>query len=133
VTLAWVVRHPCWGAIGLPVTALLLVEWLASWLRFTGKVLWIVADGASAKRPLLRRALAAGVVVVSRLRKDAALRSLPALPRRGQPKKRGRKRKYGKATISLAKRAAHQKGWQTDDFVLYGQTVAKTYKTFLAT
>jgi hypothetical protein len=160
VTLAWVVRHPCWGAIGLPLAALLyvrqkqiallrclygvafrtklemaaaLVEWLASWLQFTGQVLWIVADGAYAKRPFLRRAVAAGVVVVSRLRKDAALRSLPAPPRRGQPKKRGRKPKYGKATISLAKRAAHRQGWQTGDFVLYGQSVRKTFKTFVAT
>jgi DDE superfamily endonuclease len=160
VTIAWVVRHPCWGAIGLPLAALLyvrqkqiallrclygiafrtklelaaaLVEWLASWLQFTGKRLWIVADGAYAKRPFLRRALVAGVVVVSRLRKDAALRSLPVSPRRGQPKKRGRKPKYGKETISLAKRAAHRQGWQTGDFVLYGKTVCKTFKTFLAT
>jgi hypothetical protein len=160
VTVAWVVRHPNWGAIGLPLAALLyvrqkqiallrclygvvfrtklemaaaLVEWLASWLQFTGTMLWIVADGAYAKRPFLRRALAAGVVVVSRLRKDAALRSLPALPRRGQPKKRGRKPKYGKETISLAKRAAHRQGWQAGDFVLYGKTVRKTFKTFLAT
>jgi hypothetical protein len=160
VTVAWVVRHPCWGAIGLPLAALLyvrhkqiallrclygvvfrtkldmaaeLVEWLASWLQFTGQELWIVADGAYAKRPFLRRALAAGVVVVSRLRKDAALRSLPALPRRRQPKKRGRKPKYGKEVISLSKRAAHRQGWQTGDFVLYGQTVHKTFKTFLAT
>jgi hypothetical protein len=160
VTLAWVVRHPRWGAIGLPLTALLyvrqkqiallsclygvvfrtklemaaeLVEWLVFWLQYTGKVLWIVADGAYAKRPFLRRALAAGVVVVSRLRKDAALRSLPEPPQRGQPTKRGRKPKYGKARISLAKRAAHRRGWQTGDFVLYGKTVRKTFKTFLAT
>jgi hypothetical protein len=73
VTLAWVVRHPCWGAIGLPLRALLyvrqkqiallhrlygvtfqtklemaaeLVEWLAAWLHFLGKSLWVVADGA---------------------------------------------------------------------------------------
>src|SRR5436309_2074896 len=80
-----------------------LVEWLAFWLQCTGQVLWIVADGAYAKRPFLRRALAAGMVVVSRLRKDAALRSLPQPLRRGQPKKRGRKPKYGQAAISLAK------------------------------
>jgi len=160
VTVAWVVRHPCWGAIGFPLRALLyvrrqqiallhclygvvfrtklelaaaLVEWLAGWLQYTGKTLWIVADGAYAKRPFVRRALAAGVVVVSRLRKDAALRSLPASPRRGQPAKRGRKPKYGKETISLAKRAAHRHGWQTVECVLYGKTVRKTFKTFLAT
>jgi hypothetical protein len=160
VTIAWVVRHPLWGAIGLPLRAGLyvrqkqiallnrlygvtfqtklemaadLVEWAAAWLRFLGKKLWVVADGAFAKRPFLRRALAAGVVVVSRLRKDAALRSLPEAPRPGQPKKRGPKPKYGKQAISLAKRAAHRRGWLTGEFVLYGERVTKTYKTFLAT
>lgn len=160
VLVAWVVRHPRWGAIGLPLRALLyvrqkqiawlnrlygvtfqtklemaaeLVEWLAEWLRFLGQPLWIVADGAYAKRPFLRRALAAGAVVVSRLRKDAALRSVPEPPRPGQPKKRGRKPTYGPQAISLAKRAAHRLGWQTADFVLYGKPVTKTFKTFLAT
>ena len=90
-------------------------------------------DGAYAKRPFLRPVLAAGVVVVGRLRKDAALWSLPEPPRPGQPKKRGRKPKYGTQAISLAKRAAHRRGWQTEDFVLYGKTVTKTFKTFLAT
>lgn len=160
VTLAWIVCHPRWGAIGLPLRALLyvrqkqigwlehwygvtfqtklemaaeLVEWLADWLRLLGKQVWVVTDGAYVKRPFLRRALAAGVVLVSRLRKDAALRSVPAPARPGQPKKRGRKPKYGKQAISLAKRAAHRQGWQTGDFVLYGKAVTKTYKTFLAT
>lgn len=162
VTLAWVVRHPHWGTIGLPLRALLyvrqkqigllqtlygvtfqtklemaaeLVEWVAAWLRFLGKTVWCVADGAYAKRPFLQRALAAGVVVVSRLRKDAALWSVPKpeVTRPGQPKKRGRKPKYGRQAISLAKRAAHRHGWQTSDFVLYGKTVTKTFKTFLAT
>jgi hypothetical protein len=160
VTIAWVVRHPRWGTIGLPLRALLyvrqkqiallrmlygvpfqtkleqaaeLVEWAVTWLRFLGKPLWVVADGAYAKRPFLRRALAAGVVVVSRLRKDAALWSVPAAPRPGQPKKRGPKPKYGKKALSLAKRAGHRLGWQTSDFVLYGATVTKTFKTFVAT
>jgi hypothetical protein len=160
VTVAWIVRHPHWGAIGLPLRALLyvrrqqitwlqrlygvtfqtkldmaaaLVEWLAEWLHFLGKPLWVVADGAYAKRPFLRRAVAAGVVVVSRLRKDAALRDLPEPPRRGQPPKRGRKPIYGAKAISLAKRAAHRQGWQRGEFVLYGAGVVKTYKTFVAT
>lgn len=160
VTLSWVVRHPCWGTIGLPLRALLyvrrkqiglvhylygvifrtklelaaqLVEWLAGLLRYARKTLWIVVDGAYAKRPFLRRALAAGAVVVSRLRKDAALRSVPMPPRRGQPVKRGRKPKYGRQAISLAKRAAHRHGWQTGEFLLYNKKVRKTYKTFLAT
>jgi hypothetical protein len=161
VTLAWVVRHPLWGTIGLPLRALLyvrqkqiallhtlygvtfqtklemaadLVEWFVQWL-FLEKTVWVVADGAYAKRPFLKRVLAAGVVVVSRLRRDAALWTVPQpeQPRCGQPQKRGPKPKYGNRAISLAKRAGHRQGWQTGDFVLYGKKVTKTYKTFLAT
>lgn len=159
VTLAWVVRHPRWGTIGLPLLALMyvrrkqsslvqkwygiafrtklemaaeLVEWFVLWLNHLGKHLWVVADGAYAKRPFLRRMLLAGVVVVSRLRHDAALRSVPVSPHPGQSRKRGRPAKYGPESISLAKRAAHRQGWQTGEFVLYGKSVTKTYKTFLA-
>jgi DDE superfamily endonuclease len=160
VTLALLVRHPLWGAIGLPLRAWLYVRrqhigklprwyrvafrtklemaaeavaWLAAWLKYLGKTLWIVADGAYAKRPFLKAAKAAGVVVVSRLRKDAALWSMPAPPRPGAPKKRGRKPIYGKEKLSLAKRAGHRRGWQTADCTLYGATATKTFKTFLAT
>lgn len=162
VTLAWVVRHPRWGTIGLPLRALLyvrqkqiafvaqrygvrfrtklelaadLVRWFVGKLHFVGKKVWVVADGAYAKRPFLKPALAAGVVVVSRLRKDARLWDLPQPQRHrpGQPKKRGPKPKYGKKPISLAKRAGHRQGWQTGEFLLYGKKITKTYKTFLAT
>jgi hypothetical protein len=160
VTLAWIVRHPRWGAIGLPLRALLyvrrkqialltrlygvtfqtklemagrLVSWVADWLRYLGKTLWVVADGAYAKRPFLKAARQAKVVVVSRLRKDAQLWSVPKPPRRGTPKKRGPKPTYGKERICLAKRAGHRGGWQVDELVLYGEKVTKTFKTFLAT
>jgi hypothetical protein len=160
VTLAWVVRHPLWGAIALPLRALLyvrhksiglvqllygvhfetklqmaarLIDWLADWLKFLGQPLWLVADGAYAKRPVLKQARARGVVVVSRLRKDAALWSVPVPPRPGAPKRRGPQPTYGKQAISLAKRAAHRGGWQRGTFTLYGKEVVKTYKTFLAT
>lgn len=159
VTLSWVVRHRWWGTIGLPLLAMLyvrkknlpsiprsykisfqtkleqaaeLVEWTQQTLAGLGKSLWIVADGAYAKRPFLERVLAAGAVVVSRLRKDAALWSVPEVVAPGQ-RKRGRPRIYGKDKFSLAKRAGHRQGWQTDDFVLYGKAVRKKYKTFLAT
>jgi hypothetical protein len=159
VTLSWVVRHEWWGTIGLPLLAMLyvrqanlksiapwyrvkfqtkleqaadLVEWAVRALYSLGKTLWIVADGAYAKRPFLQRAMAAGAVVVSRLRRDAALRSVPATLAPGQ-RKRGRTRKYGKDSISLAKRAGHRHGWLSGDFVLYGAKVHKKYKTFLAT
>jgi hypothetical protein len=160
VTLAWLVRHPWWGAIGLPLRAWLYVRrkdvsklprhyrvafrtklemaaeavaWLADWLKYLGKTLWVVADGAYAKRPFLKAAKAACVTVVSRLRQDAALWSVPVPPRPGAPKKRGPKPTYGKERLSLAKRAGHRRGWQTAEFTLYGERVTKTFKTFLAT
>jgi DDE superfamily endonuclease len=158
VTIAWIVQHPRWGVIALPLRALLyirakdlgkiapwnrkhfpfrtklelaaeLVVWVVKWLRFLGKPIWVVTDGAYAKRPFVKAVLQAGVVLVSRLRKDAALCSVPAPVGQG----RGRPRKYGKQAISLAKRAAHAGGWQQAMFVLYGKQVTKTFKTFLAT
>jgi DDE family transposase len=158
VTLARVVRHTGWGAIGLPVRAALyvrrkdigtippeyrwpfrtklelaagLIAWLAVWVGTTSKALWLVMDGAYAKRVVLRAAKAAGATVVSRLRRDAALWTLPdPTPR---PGKRGRKPVYGNHKISLAKRAAAHGGWLTAEFDVYGRYEAKTYKTFLAT
>jgi hypothetical protein len=159
VTLSWVVRHGLWGTIGLPLLAMLyvreqdvqnivpwykvkfqtkleqgaaLVQWAVQTLHGLGKTLWVVADGAYAKRPFLQAVLRAGVIVVSRLRKDAALWSVPKTAKPGQ-RRRGRTRKYGKDKISLAKRAGHRHGWHQADFVLYGEKVHKTYKTFLAT
>jgi DDE superfamily endonuclease len=161
VTLAWVVRHPLWAVIGLPLLARLyvrekdivtqrltslrgvtfqtklvmageLLAWAAKWLNSLGRKLWVVADGAYAKKVFLKEAAAAGFIVVSRLRKDAALMDVPkpVLPgKRG----RGRPRIYGKNKISLAKRAGHQQGWQLGTFVLYGVETTKRYKTFLAT
>jgi hypothetical protein len=160
VTVAWVVRHPLWGAIGLPLRALLdvrrknipllttlyqvtfqtklamaaaLIGWLADWLRWLGKKVWVVADGAYAKRPVFRAARQAGVVLVSRLRRDAQLWSVPQPPRPGARKKRGRKPTYGKQRIRLAERAGHRLGWEQAAFVLYNQTVTKKYKSFWAT
>lgn len=159
VTLSLAVRHPAWGALALPLRAMLyvrqrtlasipkcrgwkfrtklqlagqLVQWVAPVLKAAGKTLWIAVDGAYAKRPFLRAAREESVTVVSRLRKDAHLRTLPRPVKRGQ-KRRGRPRKYGKERINLAKRAGQQRGWQTTTCTLYGETVTKTYKTFLAT
>jgi hypothetical protein len=157
VTLSLAVRHPRWGALALPLRALLyvrrrtlpsipqrrgwrfrtklelaaeLVRWAAPLLKARGKTVWITADGAYAKRPFLEAARNAGVTVVSRLRKDAALCDVPPPQKAGQ---RGRPRKYGAHRIDLAKRAGQRRGWQTITCTLYGQTVTKTYKTFLAT
>ncbi len=160
VTLSLAVRHPRFGPLALPLWAMLyvrrktmakipkwrgwtfatklvlaarLVEWMAPIVKQAGKTLWIVVDGGYVKAPFLKRALRAGVTVVGRLRKDAALRDLPPKLRRGQRRGRGRPRKYGKNRISLAKRAAHRQGWETAECIVYGQTVTKLYKTFLAT
>lgn len=156
VTLAWVVRHPRWGTIALPLLAKLyvrakdiaplalwydwtfrtklelagdLLKWAKFWLSWVDRPIWVVVDGGYAKRPFLDRARELGVTVVGRLRKDAALCELPP-PRK--PGQRGRSRKYGNK-VSLAGRARHRHGWQTGMFTLYGQQVTKTYKTFLAT
>jgi hypothetical protein len=91
--------------------------------------MWAVVDGAYGKRPLLKKAKANGVVVVSRLRKDARLYDVPEPSRHRRP---GRPRKYG-APISLARRGAHPRGWQTSMFLLYGHSQNKTYKSFVAT
>jgi hypothetical protein len=158
VTLARVVRHASWGAIGLPVRAALyvrqkdigtippeyrwpfrtklelaaeLIGWLAVWAGATKKALWLVMDGAYAKRVVLRAAKAAGATVVSRLRHDAALWTLP--DPKPRPGKRGRKPVYGDRKVSLAKRAAARGGWLTAEFDQYNRFADVTYKTFLAT
>jgi hypothetical protein len=160
VTLSLALRHPRFGALALPLQAMLyvrqktmakiptwrrwtfatklvlaarLVEWIALIVKKAGKTLWVVVDGGYVKAPFLKRALRVGVTVIGRLRKDAALRDLPPEPRRGQRRGRGRPRKYGKNRISLAKRAAHRGGWRTGKCTVYGEEVVKRYKTFLAT
>ena len=161
VTISLALRHPKWGAMALPLRAMLyvrrqtmpsipkcrgwrfatklqlaarLLEWIVPILKKAGKTVWVVVDGGYTKRPFLKRALALSkVVVVGRLRKDAALRDLPPKLRKGQRRGRGRPRKYGKNKISLVKRAGHRRGWLTTQCTLYGETVTKTYKTFLAT
>src|SRR5262249_46264019 len=112
------------------VLAVELVKWLLLWLGRTGKALWLVVDGAYAKAPLLRPMRRLGVVVVSRLRKDAHLRDVPGPKKTGQ---RGPAPTYGKKRLSLANRAGQKGGWQTVECVQYNDTVTKTYKTFVAT
>jgi hypothetical protein len=159
VCLARLVRHPHWGAIALPILSSLYirakdigwitayygwqfrtklelaaeqVRWLVKQLGEACPPIWVVTDGAYAKRPFLKPLLALGLTVISRLRADAALWSLPPkvpAERRG----RGRPRIYGTERIDLAKRAGQKRGWQTELFLLYGRPVIKKYKTFLAT
>lgn len=159
VTISLTLRHPQWGPLALPLRAFLyvrqrtlatippcrrwpgfatklqlaarLVEWLVPILKQAGKAVWVVIDGGYTKKPFLERVLALpGVTVVGRLRKDAALRDVPRVPRQ---RGRGRPRKYGPNKISLAKRAGQSRGWQTVACTVYGQAALKTCKTFLAT
>lgn len=159
VTLALLAQHPQWGTIALPLLASLyiravdvkllpcsyrwkfhtkleqaaqLVQWLAASVKSRGKMLWVVADGAYAKRPFVQSVKNAGAVLISRLRKDAALCSVPEQPPAGQ-RRRGRPRIYGEQRISLAKRAGQKGGWQSLEVTLYRHTVVKRIKTFLAT
>jgi hypothetical protein len=161
VTISLALRHPKWGAIGLPLWAMLyvrqqtiaaipkcrrwgrfatklalaarLVEWIVPIMKRAGKTVWIVVDGGYTKRPFLKRAIKTGATIIGRLRKDAALRNLPPRRKKGKRPRRGRPRKYGKKKISLAKRAGQTRGWHSIDCTVYGKETTKTYKTFLAT
>lgn len=160
VTLSLALRHPWWGALALPLRAMLyvrqktmptiprkrgwrfrtklelaahLVEWIARLAKLTGKTLWVVTDGGYTKEPFLKPALTTGATMIGRLRKDAALYDLPRPLRPGQRRGPGRPPTYGKHRISLAKRAGHRRGWQTIECTAYNKPVTKTYKTFLAT
>ena len=161
VTLAWLVHHPLSGVLALPLQALLyirakdvaplnqehpeyrwtfrtklelaveLVLWLLCWLGRTTKSIWLVVDGGYAKQPFMGPLLERGLTIFGRLRKDAGLRSLPSGKRRkGQ---RGPLPTYGKQSLSLAKRAGHQRGWQQVICTQYGRQVTKTVKVFQAT
>ncbi len=157
VVLGLLACHPSWGVVALPLLARLyvrrknlasidpwhrppfktklelaveLMRWAKVWLGFLGKPLWVVADGAYAKAPFLKPMRSLGVTVVSRLRKDASLRTVPG-PR--PPHRRGPKRTYGEHRIDLAKRAGQRRGWATGTFTLYGKPAVKRYKTFVAT
>jgi DDE superfamily endonuclease len=159
VVLGLLVTHPAWGVIALPLLARLYVRkkdlpgidpkhrpefrtklelavellgWAKKWLGLLKKPIWVVADGAYAKANFLKPAMALGMTVVSRLRCDSALWSLPPVvpPDQRGP---GRPRVYGTDRISLARRAGQRRGWTAEAFTLYGERVTKRYKTFLAT
>lgn len=157
VVLGLLARHSTWGTAALPLLARLyvrqkdlgaiptktrpefrtklemaveLVRWAVTWLGRLGKPVWVVADGAYAKAPVLKPLRGLGVTVVSRLRNDSALWSVPG-PR--APHQRGPNRIYGESRVDLAKRAGQKRGWTTGTFDLYGKATEKRYKTFVAT
>jgi hypothetical protein len=158
VILSALGQHKDWGTIALPLQAQLYIRscdiaklpperkrpfktklqlaveqlcWLKPWVGHDFEEYWLTADGAYAKRPFLIPARKAGWVVVSRLRKDAALWDLPPTQRR--PGQRGPMPTYGKKRISLAKRAGQTRGWEQVQCVQYGEAVTKAIKTFQAT
>jgi hypothetical protein len=159
VTLAFLATHPLWGVIALPIRSLLyvrqvdvprlgakrgwefrtkhqlaveLVLWCATTLRSLDCLakIWVVADGAYAAIPFLRPLLEQGIVVVSRLRRDAKLFDVPLEPVPGQ---RGRPPIYGKNRLHLAMRAGHPEGWTSITYQCRGHQVTRKFKTFLAT
>jgi hypothetical protein len=159
VSLCLLVPRGMWGVIALPLRSLLYVrqkdleslEKKYDW-KFRTKhelavdlVLWfvrlarsmgykcqfrLVADGAHAIRKMLIELIGHGIVVFSRLRKDAVLYDLPAAR---EPIRRGPNRKYGEHRLNLAIRAGQKKGWTSLTYICRGQEVTHQYKTFLAT
>jgi DDE superfamily endonuclease len=157
VVLGLLAMHPAWGVVALPLLARLyvrqknlpgippterpafrtklelgveLIRWAVSWLNHLGKPMWVVTDGAYAMAPFLKPMRALAVTVVSRLRKDAALWTVPG------PKpthRRGPQPTYGERRIDLAKRGGQRRGWATGTFTLYGKATVKRYKSFVAT
>jgi hypothetical protein len=157
VVLGLLVTHQAWGVIALPLLARLyvrkkdlpgidpkhrpafrtklemgveLLRWAKKWLGLLKKPIWVVVDGAYAKANFLKPAKALGMTVVSRLRKDAALWTVPGPKPLGR---RGPAPTYGDRRVDLAKRAGQRRGWSSEVFDLYGKPTRKRYKTFVAT
>ena len=158
VCLAFLLTHPLWGVIALPVLSLLYVrrddvkklrakyqkwkfrtkhelalelvrEVIGMMQALGSQAGWIIVmDGAYAAGKLLRELLKLKVHVISRLRRDAQLFDLPTPKRQ---KGRGRPRKYGNR-ISLIKRAGQSRGWETITFLCRGVEITRRCKTFLA-
>ena len=160
VTLSLAVRHPRFGPLALPLLAMLyvrrktmakipkwrgwtfatklvlaarLVEWIAPIVKQAGKTLWIVVDGGYVKAPFLKRALRPGRrssdgcaktrrCATCRESCDAADGAVAAV-----------RRNTARTRSAWPSCAAHREGWKTAKCTVYGKTVTKLYKTFLAT
>ena len=151
VTLSAIARHKSFGTIGLPLLAKLyvkakdvknaglpfkskteqaveLAKWAYGGCKNLGKKLWIVTDGGFTRASFLKPVIKMGVVVITRLRKDAVLYAELKQPKK---RKRGRPRKYGKR-IKLANRVKNSDGWFKINAVLYGKKEVKEVKVFKA-
>lgn len=145
VVLGLQVTHPAWGVIALPLLARLYVRkkdlpeidpkhrpefrtklelavelprWAKKWLGLLKEPIWVVADGAYAKAPFLKPAKELRMTAVSRLRKDAALWTVPG-PK--PPGRRGPAPTYGDCRVDLAERAG-QRGSSPNSPVLVPPT-----------
>ena len=160
VTLALIQVHSVWGAIALPIRSMLyvrqqdvaklkvrngwkfctkhqlaaeLVIWFTSSIRShlnADCMIELVMDGAYVSKELFREVMKQGITIISRLRKDAKLYSLPEPRKAGQ---RGPNRKYGQQTLSLTKRAASAGGWLSITYRVRKNLVTRQCKSFLAT
>jgi hypothetical protein len=151
VTLSAIARHKNFGTIGLPLLARMyvkardaktiglafktkteqaveLAKWAYNCCRRLGKKLWIVADGGYTRASFLKPVIKMGVVVISRLRKDAVLYAELKQPKK---RKRGRPRKYGKR-IKLKSIVNNSDGWFKVKAFLYGKEELKEVKVFKA-
>ena len=151
VTLSAVARHKNFGTVGLPLLARMyvkakdvknaglsfkskteqaveLAKWAYNCCKNLGKHLWIVTDGGFTRASFLKPVIKTGVVVVTRLRKDAVLYDQVKQPKK---RKRGRPRKYGKR-IKLANIVKKSDGWFKIKAVLYGKEETKEVKVFKA-
>lgn len=142
VVLALLVENRSWGVIALPllsrlyvrrkdlpsvdpkhrpefrtklVMAVELMRWAKRWLGLPRRPSWLVADGAYAKKDVRETAKEMGITVAGRLRKDAALWTLPGPKPAGR---RGPAPSYGARAIDPAKRAGQKRGWSRGCFEL---------------
>lgn len=82
----------------------------------------VIADGQYATREVAGACFEVGGVLISRLRSDSALFTLP--PRRG--KRRGTSRKRRGRRLATPKKLSQRKhGWQTVELILHGRTVTR--------
>jgi hypothetical protein len=149
VTLSAMARHKTFGTIGLPLLARMyvkakdikslgmsfkpkteqaveLAQWAYQCCKKAGKQLWIVTDGGFTRTGFLKPVIKGGVVVITRLRRDAVLDAELKPPKK---RKRGRPRKYGKR-IKLQDRVHHRDGWFRIKAFVYGREDIKEVKVF---
>lgn len=90
--------------------------------------LLLVTDGLYAKRKLVRYCIKNGIILISRLRSDAALYRKAQKPRK---RSRGRPRKYG-VKISLRRLSYNDRKFDTMNLLLYGKEQTIKVRTLLA-